>query len=348
MISSKGVLTIGPEFIPPKGGVAQCIATYQQAIFSDFRCLTNSCDGSFLKKTCKALFSLAKLHCILATNSEIKIVHIHTASYNSFKRSAWFVKAAKRMGRKVVIHIHGGGFREYYDKEKSFIQPILDKCDALITLSPQWKMFFEKVVHNKNVHIVPNVIAYPIVKTVAKTDVFHLLYMGHITKAKGIFDLVEMLAEHKDEYLGKLILDIGGGMYEEEKLKRFISDNKMEDILRFHGWLSGEGKTDIFNLADAYILPSYTEGVPISILEAESYGLPVLSTTVGGIPEIVADRENGLLFEPGNKQQMKIAIDALMQDKELRISMAERSKEISMKNLPQFVEQSLLEVYKSI
>lgn len=348
MISSKGVLTIGPEFVPPKGGVAQCIATYQQAIFSDFRCLTNSCDGSFLKKTCKALFSLAKLHCILATNSEIKIVHIHTASYNSFKRSAWFVKAAKRMGRKVVIHIHGGGFREYYDKEKSFILPILDKCDALITLSPQWKMFFEKVVHHKNVHIVPNVIAYPIVKTVAKTDVFHLLYMGHITKAKGIFDLVEMLAEHKDEYLGKLILDIGGGMYEEEKLKRFISDNKMEDILRFHGWLSGEGKTDIFNLADAYILPSYTEGVPISILEAESYGLPVLSTTVGGIPEIVADRENGLLFEPGNKQQMKIAIDALMQDKELRISMAERSKEISMKNLPQFVEQSLLEVYKSI
>lgn len=348
MISSKGVLTIGPEFVPPKGGVAQCIATYQQAIFSDFRCLTNSCDGSFLKKTCKALFSLAKLHCILATNSEIKIVHIHTASYNSFKRSAWFVKAAKRMGRKVVIHIHGGGFREYYDKEKSFILPILDQCDSLITLSPQWKMFFEKVVHHKNVHIVPNVIAYPIVKTVAKTDVFHLLYMGHITKAKGIFDLVEMLAEHKDEYLGKLILDIGGGMYEEEKLKRFISDNKMEDILRFHGWLSGEGKTDIFNLADAYILPSYTEGVPISILEAESYGLPVLSTTVGGIPEIVADRENGLLFEPGNKQQMKIAIDALMQDKELRISMAERSKEISMKNLPQFVEQSLLEVYKSI
>ena len=348
MISSKGVLTIGPEFVPPKGGVAQCIATYQQTIFSDFRCLTNSCDGSFLKKICKALFSLAKLHCILATNSEIKIVHIHTASYNSFKRSAWFVKAAKRMGRKVVIHIHGGGFREYYDKEKSFIQPIIDQCDALITLSPQWKMFFEKVVHHKNVHIVPNVIAYPIVKTVAKTDVFHLLYMGHITKAKGIFDLVEMLAEHKDEYLGKLILDIGGGMYEEEKLKRFISDNKMEDILRFHGWLSGEGKTDIFNLADAYILPSYTEGVPISILEAESYGLPVLSTTVGGIPEIVADGENGLLFEPGNKQQMKMAIDALMQDKELRISMAERSKKISMKNLPQFVEQSLLEVYKSI
>ena len=348
MISSKEVLTIGPEFVPPKGGIAQCIATYQQAIFSDFRCLTNSCDGSFLKKTCKALFSLKKLYWILATNSEIKIVHIHTASYNSFKRSAWFVKAAKRMGRKVVIHIHGGGFREYYDKEKSFIQPIIDQCDALITLSPRWKMFFEKVVHHKNVHIVPNVIAYPLVKTVAKTDVFHLLYMGHVTKAKGIFDLVEMLAKHKDEYRGKLILDIGGGMYEEEKLKRFISDNKMEDILRFHGWLSGEGKTDFFNLADAYILPSYTEGVPISILEAESYGLPVISTTVGGIPEIVVDGENGLLFEPGNKQQMKIAIDAIMQDEELRNSMAERSKEISIKNLPQFVEQSLLEVYKSI
>ncbi len=348
MISSKGVLTIGPEFTPPKGGVAQCIATYKQAVFSDFRFLANSCEGVFFKKSCKALSSLAKLYWILATNSEIKIVHIHTASYNSFKRSSWFVKAAKRMGRKVVIHIHGGGFREYYDKEKYSIQPIIDQCDALITLSPRWKAFFERVVHHKNVHIVPNVIANPIVKKVSKTDVFHLLYMGHITKAKGIFDLVEMLAEHKEEYCGKLILDIGGGMYEEEKLTRFISDNNMENIIRFHGWLSGEGKTDIFNIADAYILPSYTEGVPISILEAESYGLPVLSTTVGGIPEIVIDGENGLLFEPGNKQQMKIVIDALMLDAELRTVMAECSKEISMKNLPQFVEQSLLEVYKSI
>ena len=348
MISSEHILTIGPEYKPPKGGIAQCIATYQQTIYSDFRCLTNSCDGGMVRKTCKLMFSLITLCFILAFHKKIRIVHIHTASYNSFKRSSLFVKVAKAMGRKVVLHIHGGGFKDYYMKQPRYVRSVLDKADALITLSTSWKMFFENIALHGNVHIVPNIISKPIYQNVQGDGKFHLLYMGQITKAKGVFDLVEMIAENKNFYRGKLILDIGGGMYDADKLSNFVFDNKMDDIVHLHGWLTGKAKTKMFNFADAYILPSYVEGVPISILEAESYGLPILSTNVGGIPNVVDEGKNAFLFRPGDKQEMKIAIDKVMESRELRASMGSHSKKLVHKNYPSSVEENLIEVYRSL
>lgn len=348
MISSEHILTIGPEYKPPKGGIAQCIATYQQTIYSDFRCLTNSCDGGMVRKTCKLVFSLITLCFILAFHKKIRIIHIHTASYNSFKRSSLFVKVAKAMGRNVVLHIHGGGFKDYYMKQPRYVRSVLDKADALITLSTSWKMFFENIALHGNVHIVPNIISKPIYQKVKGDGKFHLLYMGQITKAKGVFDLVEMIAENKNFYRGKLILDIGGDMYEADKLRNFVSDNKIDDIVHLHGWLIGNAKAKMFNWADAYILPSYVEGVPISILEAESYGLPILSTRVGGIPDIVDEGKNGFLFTPGDKQDMKKAIDMVVENRDLKISMGSYSKELTQKNNPSSVEKDLIEVYRSL
>ena len=334
--------------MPPKGGIAQCIATYQQTIYSNFRYLPNSCDGGILRKTWKLASSLIGMCYILGAHKNIRIIHIHTASYNSFRRSFLFVGVAKAMGRKVVLHIHGGGFKDYYRNEQRFICSVLNKVDALITLSASWKSFFEAIVLHGNVHIVPNIIPNPVAKRVNSDGMFHLLYMGQITRAKGVFDLVEMIAENCKFYNGKLILDIGGGMYDADKLRNFISNNKIDDIVHFHGWLAGNAKTEIFNLADAYILPSYVEGVPISILEAESYGLPILSTTVGGIPDIVDEGKNGFLFRPGDKQGMKNAIDTIMEDRELRKSMGCHSKKLSYKNFPSSVEKSLMDVYRSL
>ncbi len=294
------------------------------------------------------MFSLITLCFILAFHKKIRIIHIHTASYNSFKRSSLFVKVAKAMGRKVVLHIHGGGFKDYYMKQPRYVRSVLDKADALITLSTSWKSFFEDVALHSNVHIVPNIISKPIYQEVKSDGKFHLLYMGHITKAKGVFDLVEMIAENKNFYRGKLILDIGGDMYEADKLRNFVTDNKIDDIVHLHGWLIGNAKAKMFNWADAYILPSYVEGVPISILEAESYGLPILSTRVGGIPDIVDEGKNGFLFTPGDKQGMKKAIDMVVENRDLKISMGSYSKELTQKNNPSSVEKDLIEVYRSL
>ena len=108
----------------------------------------------------------------------------------------------------------------------------------------------------------------------------------------------------------------------------------LDTLINFHGWVSGDMKIKLLNLADSFILPSYVEGVPISILEAESYGVPILSTIVGGIPEIVTDGDNGLLFKPGDKVAIKEAIDKVLYNQKLRKKMGAYSKERSNAHLP--------------
>lgn len=345
---SAKILTVCPKYSKPKGGVAQCVATYDKVVFEEFKTVCNSCSGSKAKKLSKCVTAIFKLVWTLAFDPNVKIVHIHTASYNSFKRSAIFVRLSKAMRRKVLLHIHGGGFKEYYVQNATFVKNILNKSDALAVLSHSWKDFFDTIVAPDRVRVVPNIIEDARHIDVAADGKVHFLFLGQIYQAKGIFDLVELICENKEEYRGKLVLDIGGGMYEEERLKTYIKDNALEDIIRFHGWVSGEEKVRLLNLADAFILPSYVEGVPISILEAEAYGLPILSTPVGGIPEVVHDGENGYLFAPGNKHEMKAAIDITLRDADLRARMGEKSKIMVRGNLPENIEKELTRLYNSL
>lgn len=343
---SDRVLTVGCEFRPPRGGIAQVLWNYEKYVYPRFKFVANSGGGNKVAKLLKAFTGLVRMAMTLAVDKDVEIVHIHTASYNSFWRSSWFVRVAKVFGKKVVIHIHGGGFKEYYAANKDFVSQVLERCDALVTLSASWKTFFEDVVGHKKVFVVHNIVEPPVMKAVGQDGLFHLLYLGHIYKAKGIFDLVEVVRCSHVEYRGRLVLDIGGGMYEADVLKHFIEQHGLEDVIRFHGWVGGDRKHELLNVADAFILPSYTEGVPISILEAESYGLPVLSTTVGGIPEVVEDGKNGFLFQAGDLDKMKQVIDKLLNDEALREEQGRASKQISMKYLPNEVTTCLKRVYE--
>ena len=345
---SDKILTICPEFKTPRGGVAQCVSSYSKTVFSKFRAICNSCSGSKFKKSAKCLAAIFKLVWTLTFDRNVRVVHIHTASYNSFRRSSIFVLLSKVMGRKVVLHIHGGGFKEYYATDPSFIGRVLPKCDAIVVLSQSWKSFFDGITNPDRVRVVPNIVENPSLMGVEDDGKFHLLFLGHIQKAKGIFDLVEIINEYKTDYNGRLILDIGGGMFEVERLRQIIKDNHLEDIVHFHGWVSGDDKIRLLNTADAFILPSYTEGVPISILEAETYGLPILATTVGGIPEIVSDGGNGFLFTPGDKAAIKTAIDKLLADTKLCRALRESSRMRAANNLPSHIETVLTSLYNDL
>src|SRR5690606_19795518 len=124
---------------------------------------------------------------------------------------------------------------------------------------------------------------------------------------KGIYDLLTMLKDNNELFHTKLLLRIGGNAVDGD-IHAFINENGLSRFVKYEGWVSGEKKADCFAWADVYILPSYNEGLPVAILEAMSYARPVISTNVGGIPEIVYSYENGILIEAGNLEQIKEAI----------------------------------------
>lgn len=105
------ILTIGCEYRHPKGGVAQVMYNYEKYVFPVFNCIVNSGGTNNVAKLLKAISGYLLMAIHLTTDSHLRIVHIHTSSYNSFKRSAYFVRLAKAFGRKVVLHIHGGDFK---------------------------------------------------------------------------------------------------------------------------------------------------------------------------------------------------------------------------------------------
>ena len=343
---SEQVLSIGCQWKKPKGGIAVVLNSYSR-IFPVFNIIVNSNGINAIANILQLLYSLFVITFKLLFYRSIKIVHIHTASYNSFKRSTLFITLTKLFKRKVVIHIHGGGFKEYYEKNKAFVHRNLSKCDIIIALTEYWRIYFKGLGFD-NVVIVPNIVDAPVVQKNMNDDgKTHILYLGMITKAKGIYDLLDVVNKYKTALENKIILHIGGNG-ETSTLQSIIKENGLSQIVKFEGWVSGEKKVELLNNADVFILPSYTEGLPISILEAMSYRLPVISTPVGGIPEVIKDGENGFLFTPGDKDALYNAINNLVADKNQREDMGEKSYKRVQQHFPDKVAEILENIYTEL
>ena len=128
----KSVLTIGCQHLPPRGGVAQVLYIYDKYIFTSFNKLTDTCNGSKVIKLWQFLVAFIGLFTKLMSNKQIKIVHIHTSSYNSFIRSSTFVNLAKTMRRRIILHIHGGDFKKFYASSPEKIVSVLNKYYCFI------------------------------------------------------------------------------------------------------------------------------------------------------------------------------------------------------------------------
>lgn len=344
---SQKVLSIGCECKVPRGGIAYVLHIYWKHIFLPFKFVSNSGEGGKVAKLWQMLRAYVQCEIKERMDKRIEIVHIHTASYISFKRSALFVRQAKRNGKKVIVHIHGGGFKEYQRKEPKFVKKHLDKCDAIVALSPSWQRFLTEKLGYNNVFVINNIIDYPSIAETHKDGKFHMLFLGLITEEKGIFDLLEVIHKHHKEWDGRIMLHVGGNGKTEQFCQK-VAEYAISNMVTFEGWVNGTKKAQLMSQADAFILPSYTEGVPISILEAMSYGIPILSTPVGGIPEIVAHGNNGLLFTPGDQKAIADSIMQMMEHREETIKMGCEGRTISEKHLPPHVSKQLEIMYTCI
>jgi glycosyltransferase involved in cell wall biosynthesis len=343
----KKVLTIGSPYPWGRGGIAQVLTTYQTSVYSDFIYIVK--EGGRNKFHSLWVLIRSKIIMIfkLIFDSRIKIVHIHTASSRSFQHSAKYVKIAKFFGKKVVLHVHGGGFKDYYKTNPLWIKKVLDTCDCIIALTENWKIFFTETVGCRKVEVVNNVVEKPVLKTIDRSsEKLNLLFLGFLVKDKGIFDLVDMIAEHKNELDGKILLHIGG-KGEHDRLNKLIFESHLEELIKYEGWVSGDIKIDLLNSCDVFILPSYVEGLPISILEAMSYGKIIISTPVGGIPELL-NVDNGYIIQPGDKDAMFMTIMNIVNDRASANKKASQAKLSIDANLPENVAIKLTEVYTKL
>ena len=342
---SKKVLTVGPEYDPPKGGIAKVLGSYSR-IISPFRFVKTYRQGSNpLSQLLLLGWSWLKFS-YLCMFGGVRIIHIHCCSNNSFWRKSLFVCTGKAFGKKVILHIHGGGFEQFAKVHQKAVSRIIRRADVIAALSSSWKEYFERTFSPKKVTVLPNIVEEPM-KLTEKAESAVGIFLGNINEPKGIFDLLAAIASHKEELRGKFFLHICG-KGEENRLMNIIAENGLGGIVCYDGWVAGERKASLMSMANIYILPSYAEGLPISILEAMTYGMAIISTPVGGIPEIVRQNENGILIAPGDTEALSNAILKLAEDKACRYDMGRRSIEIVQPYLPKNVERHLNILYSEL
>lgn len=341
----KRVLIVGPE--NKYGGMGSVINTYVDKMGIKEHIFTYSRNERFIYFI-KGIFKYTQT---IVKNDRIQIVHIHSASNGSFYRKSLFVLIGKIFNKKIVFHIHGGGFRDFYYKRsiaKRFIKYILNKSDVIICLSDNLIGFFKKELGIRSVVSIGNPIEINECKDNKKDNSqIKFLFLGNINEDKGIFWLIDFLKENSHYNKGKLILEIGG-VGDIDRLKSKIDSITNSGNIHYLGWLDKEAKTKALSECTIFILPSKTEALPISILEAMSFSKPIVATNVGGIPSIVKESYNGWLFDYQNANQLQDIIDIIFTNRSMIKEFGKNSKYISELYSTSNIKKELISLYESL
>lgn len=351
-ISGK-VLTIGNQYKNHRGGIGGVIETYSK-YFEKFHFIP-----SYKPQKVKLLIvpyyikAVVEMTFFLLFNPNVKIVHIHGAARGSiFRKAGLFFVSKYLFRRRVIYHSHGSELKLFYETSgksiKRLMKFLFEHVDEIICLSKQWNDFFRSNFRVKDITILENIVEKNGVQRANNVQVGNpviFLFLGAVGKRKGIFDLLEVLAENKAKLENRMILLIGGNG-EVKKLTDYLEENKLTEWIKFEGWVNGEKKKNLLLKSNVYILPSYNEGLPLSILEAMSYQLAIISTPIGGIPEVVKNGMNGYLVNPGDKSAILQSINSVLQNPERVSTFGECSMQIVFPYYAENVIPKLTGIYQ--
>ncbi len=256
---------------------------------------------------------------------KVDVVHLHMASRGSCLRKLILAMTCWIFRMPFIIHLHGAEYRSFHDHElgpigRVLVRFLFRRATRVIALSIAWKEWLEIVMRLRHVVVVFNGVP-PISTTSDYNERPTVLFLGRLCARKGTDELIVAMREVSRQ-VPDAILELGGdGDIDFYRQQAIDLPN-----VRFLGWIDDVGRQAALNRATVYCLPSWNEGLPMSVLEAMSAGLPVISTPVGGIPEAVADGVTGLLVQPGDTKGLATAICRLLLDPAMATAMGSKAK----------------------
>ena len=263
------------------------------------------------------------------------IVHIHMSYRGSFARKYSIHRLCQRFNIPDIIHLHGSEFQKWYDscneKKQLQIRKLLKESSSFIVLGDKWNKVIKSIEPSANTVVVSNTVHIPEEIVHWNSEEFTFLFLGVLIPRKGVIDLLEAFSIVKNESQDKKIkLIITGTGSQEEEIKQKCRQLNLTDCVEFTGWTVGEKKKTLILSSQALVLPSYNEGLPIAILEAMSYGMPIISTEVGDISSAVLNNENGFLIKPGDIEALAQSMKKLLISEECYTKKSLTSKQIAI------------------
>lgn len=327
---SQQIVMIGTS-LQTQGGISSVLrvmSAQRDLMGSDVRILATHTDGSRGRKLVVALRALMT-YCAMLATGRVRLLHAHSASGPSFWRKLAFMYPSMVCGCPVVLHWHGGGFVEFFRRCRPWQQRIIastfTRCDRVIALSEQWNDTLSGMFPGARVTTIPNPVELPASPSLLEMKPPTALFLGRIVEAKGVIDLLYAWQEVLESVPSAELIFAGAGGID---AARAVADQLgILGRVTFAGWVGGDQKLHLLRRASVFVLPSHAEAMPMSVLEAMAFGLPVVATRVGGIPHAVRDGRDGLLVEVGDVASLAAALTAMLGNRALCAAMGASARE---------------------
>lgn len=363
LIMKKKIGIIG-QFPPPIHGLSKSLDTLYNSYLNkefNFIKIDLSNNKKFLKNLFKILFSKIDLYYL--TISQSKFGNI---------RDLIIIKLVQVKKRKIVIHLHGGGFRSVLDNELGKYQrnlnyKILSNVDAGIVLGDSLRYIFEGIIPKDRIYIVKNCVDNEFIISdedfnkkmldLENKREFNILYLSNFIEDKGYKEVLELakLVKEKNDMRFKFIF--AGKFFDEDDKKNyfeFINNNNLNNIIEYRGIVDGEDKKKLLKKSDIFILLTRykNEGQPIAIIEAVVNGIRVISTDHSGIIDILNEKEM-IMIDKSNinveniyKKIINKYENIYKEAKELNYNREKIRKEFSEENYLESLEKIFLEMIR--
>lgn len=314
----------------------------------ELKYIATSTNGTKITRLVCMLWGYCRILMYLLSH-KVDIVHVHMAEKGSVFRKGVAVKLGKRFGCRIIIHMHAGPFIHWYEtksmKVQARISNILNCADKVLVLGEYWKDSLKEILPIEKMEVLYNGVIIP-----TENDYNFLskniIYMGVIKKEKGIDELLQAMKQ-LDPILDKEIKLYLYGKDLDGDIEKKIIQYQLEDRVIPGGWIEGGEKEKVFKDAMLVVLPSFFEGLSMSIIEAMSYGIPVVTTEISTMRELVG--EEITLVQPGHADALAREIYKYCMQEELRkrdsFYLYERAKKFfSIENNV----SRLLQIYKNL
>jgi glycosyltransferase involved in cell wall biosynthesis len=255
---------------------------------------------------------------------------------------------------RILLHLHGKGIkRNTTDNnfKKNFYKLVFKKTN-IICLSKELSKDIEDV-YDDVPFIVPNGIKdqpSSEFKPITASNTVRILYLSNFIKNKGILILLDALIALKNQGLSFKASLVGApSNVTNIAIEEIITKNDLSSSVKIVGPLMGDDKFDAYREADLFVFPTYNDAFPLVTLEAMQFGLPVISTFEGSIPDIVLDNETGILVERENANILAEKIAVLLTDESKRMRMGENGRRRFLNNYTlEHFENNINQVFNHI
>jgi glycosyltransferase involved in cell wall biosynthesis len=315
----KKLLILAPPFTS-NGGITTFVNNLDAYWERDFKYIVRGNRGSRILTPFRMIWDYLSFFFFCFRNKNKYLILVNSSMVGkSIFRDTKFIKIARYFDMPIVLFLHGWNDQFFSTISDKSLETLFES-ERIFVLAEDFKKSLEQKGYKKPIHVETTIVNQELcdffIKREKVDEVTKLLFLSRIEEEKGIIKALEAFKNLKGLY-PKLELHIAGSGSHEAPMLQYIEENKLEDVT-FYGFIRHEKKFQLFKDCDLFLFPSsYGEGKPISLLEAMTAGMPVISTDAGGIKDFYEPKNMGHLLKENTADELTKYIKEYLDDSAL-------------------------------